>query len=156
MPRPARRRRRRNRLRFPIFLDLRGRQVLIFGGGAVALRRAEAVLPYGASVTVVAKEPLPAFGSLPLTVERRAYRPGEIGGAALVLAATDDRAVNAAIAAEAREKGILSNNASDREDCDFFFPALIRTKRLSIGLCGTGEDHQEVREAAEKIREVAF
>lgn len=143
-------------LRFPVFLDLNGKTVRIFGGGPVALRRAEAVLPYGAAVTVVAKEPLPAFDALPVTVERRAYRPGEIGPAALVLAATDDGTVNAAIVREAREKGILANNASDHGDCDFFFPALIRGERLSIGLCGDGENHREVREAAKKIREVAF
>ena len=140
-------------LKFPIFLDLAGKPVRLFGGGAIALRRAAVLTAYGAAVTVVAPEVLPELLALPVAVERRPYRPGELGGELLVLAATDNGAVNAAIVQEAREKGILANDASNHENCDFFFPAVVRTETLSIGITGTGENHREVRDAAQKLRE---
>lgn len=90
---------------------------------------------------------------MPVAVERRPYCPGELGGELLVLAATDNGAVNAVIVREAREKGILANDASNHENCDFFFPAVVRTETLSIGITGTGENHREVRDAAQKLRE---
>ena len=100
--------------------------------------------------------PDPAFLSLPVRLERRAYRPGELRGAFLVLAATDDEEVNRAIAAEARARGALANNASDCRDCDFFFPAVVLTEELTLGLTGTEEKHRAVKEAAARIREMAL
>ena len=102
--------------RFPLFVNLAGRKVLLFGGGPVALRRARTLVAFGPDLTVIAPEPDPAFLSLPVRLERRAYRPGELRGAFLVLAATDDEEVNRAIAAEARARGALANNASDCRD----------------------------------------
>ena len=139
--------------KFPLFIDLKDRPVLIFGGGTVALRRASVLVQYGAAVTVIAPELLPELEALRLKLERRPYRSGEIEEAFLVLAATDDPKVNRDIVKEARAKGIWANNASDRSDCDFFFPAVVQRERLSIGITGDGEDHVRVREAAKKIRE---
>ena len=97
-------------LKFPIFLDLAEKPVRLFGGGTVALRRAKVLIAYGAAVTVVAPEVLPELLALPAAVERRPYRPGELGGELLVLAATDDGAINAAIVREAREMSELVFN----------------------------------------------
>ncbi len=69
------------------------------------------------------------------------------------LPATGD--VNRAIAAEARSKGALANNASDCRDCDFFFPAVVLAEEWTAGLTGAGENHRAVKEAAAKIREMA-
>ena len=142
--------------RFPLFVNLAGRKVLLFGGGPVALRRARTLVAFGPDLTVIAPEPDPAFLSLPVRLERRAYRPGELRGAFLVLAATDDEEVNRAIAAEARARGALANNASDCRACDFFFPAVVLTEELTLGLTGTGENHRAVKEAAARIREMAL
>ncbi len=104
----------------------------------------------------VAPEPDEGFSRLPVRVEVRRYEPGEIQDAFLVVAATDDAAVNAAVTAEARRAGALANNAGDHRDCDFFFPAVVRTAELSIGLTGNGENHRAVRDAAQKIREMGL
>ena len=56
---------------FPFFVDLSGQRGLIVGGGTVALRKAEKLLPYGPELTVVAPEPIPALTALPFSVERR-------------------------------------------------------------------------------------
>lgn len=141
--------------KFPLFVSLTGREVLLFGGGQVALRRARTLLVFGPDLTVIAPELDPAFLSLPVRLERRVYRPGELARPFLVLAATSDGDVNRAIAAEARSKGALANNASDCRDCDFFFPAVVLAEEWTAGLTGTGENHRAVKEAAAKIREMA-
>ncbi len=142
--------------RFPLFLDLSQMQVLLVGGGAVAVRRAKTLVRYGPDLTVIAPraegelDELAAQGRLKL--RRRAFEDADLTGQFLVLAATDDRELNTRIAALARRKGSFANNASDREDCDFFFPAVVLEEKLSIGLCGNGEDHRAVAKAAGAIR----
>lgn len=74
--------------KFPLFLNLTGREVWLFGGGAVALRRAKTLLAFGPNLTVVAPELDPAFLELPVRLERRAYAPGQMNRPFLVLAAT--------------------------------------------------------------------
>ena len=54
---------------------------------------------------------------------------------------------------ECRQKGILSNRCDCREDCDFYFPALVQAEGLTIGLCSNGEDHKKVKGAAAWLRE---
>ena len=137
--------------KFPLFLNLTGREVWLFGGGAVALRRAKTLLAFGPNLTVVAPELDP---ELPVRLERRASAPGQMDRPFLVLAATGDAAVNRAITAEARSKGAWANNASDRRDCDFFFPAVILKEDITVGLTGDGQDHSAVRRAAAAIREM--
>lgn len=141
-------------LKFPIFIDLAQKRVLIYGGGAVALRRTKNLLRYGAEITVVAPEFQDEFFDLQVNLQCRFYQSGEPMDAVLVLAATSDPMVNRMITAQARQAGILTNNASDHGDCDFYFPAVIQTDELSIGLTGTGENHGAVRDAARKIREM--
>ena len=76
---------------FPIFLDLRGKKVLIVGGGHVALRKAERLAPYGASITAVAPEFAPGFAALSgVTALERRFQPGDVEGAAGMLVYTAD------------------------------------------------------------------
>ncbi|MDR2986355.1 MAG: NAD(P)-dependent oxidoreductase, partial [Nocardiopsaceae bacterium] len=60
--------------RYPIELELAGRRTVVVGGGAVALRRAKALVESGAKVTVVAPDVSPELDTLPVTVCRRRYR----------------------------------------------------------------------------------
>lgn len=110
---------------FPIMLDVRGRRCVVVGGGRVGVRKAAALLDAGADVTLVAEsiaEDAPDGAEL----VPRAWRPEDLDDAALVFACTDDRAANAAIAAEARRRGVLVNAADQPDDCDFHLPACIR------------------------------
>ena len=65
---------------FPFFVDLSGQRGLIVGGGTVALRKAEKLLPYGPELTVVAPEPIQALTALPVTLERRRFRETDLEG----------------------------------------------------------------------------
>src|SRR5260370_10901571 len=86
---------------YPIELDLAGRAAVVVGGGTVALRRAKALVEAGAQVTVIAPAVCAEFTELGVTVLTRRYRDGDLDGAWLVHAATDDAAVNEAVAAAA-------------------------------------------------------
>ena len=125
---------------FPFFVELAGTRGLIVGGGTVALRKAEKLLPYGPALTVVCPQPLPALAALPgVTLVRRAFVPGDLAPApAFVIAATDDRALNARIAALCRRRHIPVNAVDDAAACSFLFPALVRRGPLSVGISTGG------------------
>lgn len=137
--------------RFPVFLDLTGRRAVVLGGGAVGLRRAEALARFGAEVTVIS----PRLAREPAGVRHiaRGYQAGDLAGAFLAVAATDDPAVNAAAGREARELGVLFNRADVRAECDFFFPAVCEGGGLTAGVVGDGSDHHRTADAAKRIRE---
>jgi siroheme synthase-like protein len=117
-------------------LDLRGRRCLVAGGGAVAHRKTEGLLAAGADVLVVA----PDLGEMPrgAAVERRAVRLADLDGAVLAVCATDDPAVNAALAREARRRGVLVNVVDDPDAGDFTVPAVLRRGTLQVGVSTGG------------------
>lgn len=124
---------------FPFFMDLEGREGLIVGGGAVAARKAEKLLPFGPRLTVAAPEILPELQALPgLTLVRRAFEPSMLEGKFFVIAATDRREANREIAALCRARGILVNAVDDKDACTFLFPALARRGELTVGVSTAG------------------
>lgn len=140
---------------FPIFLNLEGRKVLIVGGGHVALRKAERLGPYGGLVTAVAPEFVDGFLSLPgVTRLERRFEPGDIDGAALVIAATDDRELNAAVSELCGWEGIPVNVVDDLELCSFVFPALVRRGELSVGVSTGGASPSAARYIRRRIEEL--
>jgi siroheme synthase-like protein len=134
---------------YPIFLDLRGRRVVVIGGGAVAAEKVVGLLEAGARVVVVAPRTRP----LPEAVEvhRRPWAPSDLARADLVIAATDDTAVNQAVAAEARERGIWVNVVDVPELCDFIAPALLRRGPLRIAVSTGGASPLLARRVKERI-----
>lgn len=124
---------------FPFFVDLTGKEGLIVGGGTVALRKVEKLLPYGPHLTVAAPEVLPELDSCPeLTLLRRPFVPELLENKAFVIAATDDAAVNCEISALCQERGIPVNVVDDPDQCTFLFPALVKRGDLSVGISTAG------------------
>lgn len=138
-------------MRFPLFVDLHGREAAVVGGGAVGLRRAELLRRFGARVTVIS--PRLAREAAGVRHLPRAYRPGDLTGMFLAVAATDSAEVNAAVGREARDLGIPFNRSDCPEDCDFFFPAICEGEGLIAGVVGDGSDHRRTARAAQRIRE---
>ena len=124
---------------FPMFIEMSGKNVLVVGGGSVALRKCEKLLPYGAELTAVSGRFQPQFISLQgVALLFRPFRDEDIAGRDIVIAATDDRALNAHIAGLCREAGIPFNCVDEPENCTFIFPALTLRGRLSAGFCTGG------------------
>lgn len=120
---------------FPFFVDLSGRRGLIAGGGAVALRKAEALLPYGPRLTVAAPELRGEFLALEgVEALRRPFEEGDLEGCDFAVAATDDRAVNRRVAELCGERRIPVNVADSPAESTFLFPALLRRGALSVGV----------------------
>ena len=142
---------------FPAFVDLSGRHALVVGGGKIAARRVNTLVQFCPNVTVVAPKLHPDIDALAgagrVAVLARPYREGDLDGADLVLACTDDADLNAGIAAACRERGIWVNAASDRTLCDFLFPGIARRGDVVVGVTAGGTDHALARRVTEDIRD---
>ena len=124
---------------FPLFVDLDGRTGLIVGGGAVALRKAQKLLPYGPRLMVVAPGIKPGFRELQgVELLQRPFADADLDGCAFAVAATDDRALNHRVAKLCGQNSIPVNVADSREDSTFLFPALLRRGELSVGVSASG------------------
>jgi len=111
---------------FSIELDLEGKNVLVVGGGRIALRKVKTLLPTGARITVVAPQLDPefeAFDANVVSLKRRIYEPLDLRCVFMVFICTDQPAVNAQVSNDARARRILVNNACDYLDGDFIVPA---------------------------------
>ena len=120
---------------FSIELNLEGKNVLVVGGGRIALRKVKTLLPTGARITVVAPQFDPEFESLSskgearpqtsslVTLINRPYEPLDLRGIFMVFICTDQPAVNAQVSNDAHARRILVNNACDYLDGDFIVPA---------------------------------
>ena len=131
---------------FSIELNLEGRNVLVVGGGRIALRKVKTLIPTGAHITVVAPQFDPEFNafcrhserseesshfsnsasaerSLSITLKQRPYEPLDLRGVFMVFICTDKPDVNAQVSNDARARRILVNNACDYLDGDFIVPA---------------------------------
>lgn len=124
---------------FPFFVDLTGKEGLIVGGGAVALRKAEKLLPYGPHLTACAPRFCPGWERVPeVTLLRQGFDALLLEGTDFVLAATDDRALNREISLLCQAQGIPVNAADDKDFCTFLFPALVHQGPVSIGISTGG------------------
>jgi precorrin-2 dehydrogenase / sirohydrochlorin ferrochelatase len=128
----------RNTFLYPIFLDLSGRRCVVVGGGAVATRKARKLLEAGASVVVVSPEVLPELGSMDVEIRYRAYEYGDLEGADLAFSAADSREVNAAVAREAKERGVRINVADRPSEGDFAVPSTLRRGGLQVAISTGG------------------
>lgn len=127
---------------YPVFVDLGGKKAVVVGGGAVAERKVEVLLRCGAKVRVIA----PHFTAALLehgrngTVElvQRAYREGDLSGALVTFACTDDHAVNAAVHSEAARNAQLCNVVDVPDLCNFIVPSIVERGDLTIAVSTSG------------------
>jgi siroheme synthase-like protein len=128
--------------RYPILVDLAARPVVVVGGGPVAERKARGLLAAGAAVRVVSPEVGAGLAALAaggeLAVELRPYRQGDLAGAALAVAATDDAAVNRRVAEDGRAAGVLVNLVDDPDRGGFTVPAVLRRGDLTVAVATSG------------------
>lgn len=122
---------------FPFMHEIEGARVVLVGGGTVAAHKAQRLAPFGVQLIVCAHEVLPELKALAHAVYTE-YAPKLLDGASFAIAATDDRALNACVCADCRARHIPVNCVDDKENCDFFFPALIVRGEVSIGVSTGG------------------
>ncbi len=126
-------------MQYPVNLVLDGRQCLVVGGGHIALRKVQGLLACGAQVRVVAPRITPELRVLTdVTFEERPWRPDDLAGVWLVIAATDDPTVNGAVYEAGQRAGIWVNGADDPAHCSFTLPSVVRRGDLQIAVSTGG------------------
>ncbi len=127
---------------------------MVVGGGEVAGRKARKLLQARAEVVVISPEVRPELESVATAVHRRPYEEGDLEGAYLAFAATDAREVNAAIAKEAKERGIPVNVADRPPEGDFALPSVLRRGRLQVAVSTGGASPTLARGIKGELEEV--
>ncbi len=130
---------------YPIELDLAGKAAVVVGGGPVALRRTRSLVEAGARVTVIAPAVSAEFAELGVTVLGRRYRDGDLAGAWLVHAATDDAEVNEAVAAAADAARIWCVRADDGAATAARMPAVTRHGDITVAVTASGDPRRSQR-----------
>lgn len=143
---------------FPMFVDITERECLIVGGGNVAYRKVIVMLDFGAKVTVVAEDICDELRKLTIddiasedktgsytankenriTFIKRRFERKDCDGMEMVIAATDDSALNHEIAEYCKANGIMVNAIDQKADCSFIFPSYIKEKNLVAAFSSGG------------------
>ncbi|WP_447591413.1 siroheme synthase CysG [Aquipseudomonas campi] len=126
----------------PLFHKLQDRRVLVVGGGEVALRKARLLADAGAVLRVVA--PVVRDELIVLIGEKgeqllRGYQLSDLDGVALIIAATDDEALNAQVSADAQARGIPVNVVDAPALCSVIFPAIVDRSPLVVAVTSGGD-----------------
>ncbi len=124
-------------------LKLTGRRCVVIGGGEIGLEKVEGLLACDGEVTLVAPEAEPALAEYArersIAWERRAYAgAGDLEGAFMAIAATDDTDVNIAVFEDAERRAMLVNVVDVPPLCNFILPAIVRMSPLAIAISTAG------------------
>lgn len=121
---------------FPVSLRIEGARCVVVGGGAVALRKAQTLLKAGARVTIVA--PVISRNFHNARIVRRRFRPVDVKGASVVIAATDDAEVNRAVHRACVQAGVLVNVVDVPDLCTFTVPSVLRRGPVTVAISTSG------------------
>ena len=140
---------------FPLGLDVRDRDCLVVGGGAVGTRKALTLAGAGAAVTVVAPAVTPELAERiadgNVQWREAAFEAAHVDGTLLVVAATDDAAVNDAVVRAAAQAGALTCDASSSRRSQVIFGALLEDEGTTIAVFTDGRDPGRARRKRDEI-----
>jgi uroporphyrin-III C-methyltransferase/precorrin-2 dehydrogenase/sirohydrochlorin ferrochelatase len=123
----------------PLHLSVKNANCLVVGGGDVALRKSELLLRAGARVIVVAPDILPELAQQVAQVHYKNFASDDLQAKRLVIAATDDEAINHQVFSAAKQQGVWVNVVDQPERCDFIFPAIIDRDPIILSISSGGD-----------------
>lgn len=127
----------------PLFHNLRGRRVLVVGGGEIALRKARLLAEAGACLQVVAPQIEDELRDLVKAgggeLRLRGYRAEDLDGCVLVIAATDDEVLNARVSGDAGQRSLPVNVVDAPALCSVIFPAIVDRSPLMVAVSSGGD-----------------
>jgi len=128
---------------FPMFLKLEGRRVLVVGAGAIAEPKIADLLDTGARVKVIAVEGTDSVVRWArrglIELEEREFVAHDLHGVDLVIVATSSQVLNKLVFFEAQKQKVLCNVMDVVEQCDFFYPAIVKRGDLQIAISTSGQ-----------------
>jgi precorrin-2 dehydrogenase/sirohydrochlorin ferrochelatase len=139
-------------------LRLTGRRCVVIGGGDVGLEKVEGLLACDAAVTLVAPDAHPELQRLAaegsIAWERREYRTGDLEGALIAIAATDDTDVNIHVFDDAEARAMFVNVVDVPPLCNFILPAIVRTGPLAVAISTAGASPALAKRMKREIAEM--
>ena len=140
---------------YPAFLDLNGRFVVVIGGGIIAERKIEQLLAANAKIALISPDSTSSVAKLArkkaIQWHKRTYQAGDLDGAWLAIAATDDSEINESIAQEAEQRKIFLNVVDKSELCGFIAPSIIEKGPVTIAISTAGKSPALARKLRELI-----
>lgn len=140
---------------YPVFIDVRQRRCVVIGGGNIGQEKVEKLLECDARVAVISPVVNPRVAEAAdegrITWDRREYEPGDLEGAFIAIAATDDNKVNRQIAAEAEARNVLLNVVDVTHLCTFIAPSIARRGEVTIATSTGGASPALARTFREKL-----
>lgn len=126
---------------FPMMVDIRNRKVVVIGGGKIATKRIESLLRFQPNITVVSPVLEASLHALVKSGEiehiARAFQMGDVQGALLVIAATDDAVINQLVKESCNANQLL-NIVDDPANSSFHFPAMYEKNEITIAVTTSG------------------
>jgi precorrin-2 dehydrogenase len=139
-------------------LKLTGRRCLVVGAGEVGLEKIEGLLTSGAGVHVIAQDVSPAVRDLAesgdVDLTEREFRPGDLEGHFLAIAATSDTETNIAVFEEAERRAMLCNVVDVPPLCSFILPAIVRSGPIAIAISTAGASPALAKRMKREIAEL--
>lgn len=143
---------------FPMFLNIKGCNILVVGGGSIATRRVNTLKEFTGNIAVVAPEISEELKALEdksnIAIVKRKFKDEDLNEAEFVIVATDDKELNLKISNLAKKRGIMVNIVSNKDDCDFFFPGVVLKDNITVGVNAQGINHKLAKEVTDKIRKL--
>lgn len=124
---------------FPFFIDIKDKNCVVIGGGTVALRKVEKLIPFEPRITVVAPKICREITDLEnIETVKRSFTESDLDGAFMTICATDNEELNSRIFELCTNRNIPVNTVDDKEKCGFLFPALVHEKDITVGITTSG------------------
>lgn len=143
---------------YPILLNINGKKCVVIGGGQVALRKVKSLLRHGASIRVISRDLCPELSQLAgtgaISVLRKDYEEGDLAGAFLAIAATDESNTNRQVADEARQEKLLINVVDDPDHSDYIVPSCLYRGDLNISVATSGKSPALARKIRTRLEQI--
>ena len=137
---------------FPFFVDVENQNCLVVGGGVVALRKIEKLLPFNPNITVVSPKVHKEILSIEnIDIIKRKFDFNDLKEKSFVITATDDKVLNKEIYNFCKENNIPVNTVDDKDNCSFIFPALARNNGVTVAISTSGKSPLYAKYLRKKI-----
>lgn len=137
---------------FPFFVDVENQNCLVVGGGVVALRKIEKLLPFNPNITVVSPKVHKEILSIKnINIIKRKFDFNDLKEKSFVITATDDKVLNKEIYNFCEENNIPVNTVDDKDNCSFIFPALAKNKGVTVAISTSGKSPLYAKYLRKKI-----
>lgn len=137
---------------FPFFVDVENQNCLVVGGGVVALRKIEKLLPFNPNITVVSPKVHKEILSIKnINIIKRKFDFNDLKEKSFVITATDDKVLNKEIYNFCKENNIPVNTVDDKDNCSFIFPALARNNGVTVAISTSGKSPLYAKYLRKKI-----